>query len=142
MEDWIRLFALGQDFDVDEFLRRTRLEPAQVWRRGEPRGCFGAVNPTSGVAFKLGDARAIPFPSQAQIAIDFVSANRSELAALGRFPGVTFFTLGLQKSIEVRDELSGFAMPVPRELMDSLLAIGCELTHYVALDHPVREDGP
>jgi len=140
MDNWIRLYALGDDFNVDAFLATTSMPANLIWRRGEPKGGGGAFYPTSGVAFNLGDAKATPFPEQESIALAFLKTNRGELKALGQFPGVTHFTLGLQYSREFHGNFLGFCMCASPLLMWHLLDVGCTLSHYVWLERTDVED--
>lgn len=132
-----RLFALGEAFDLDAFLSTTTLHPDYVWRRGEQRRYACGVdsrNPTSGVEFVLGDGQQIPLSEQDRIAIDYLSANREELKALAKFPGVTAFMLGLQFDFELAVGTIAFTMGLSALLMRHLLDVGVEPVFFVTLD--------
>jgi hypothetical protein len=98
------LFALGEDFDVDAYLRATPLSFDSVWRRQE-----GGL-PTSGVGMLLGNGAEIPLMDQQRLAIQFLASNRDALRELARFHGITSFTLGLQYNIKLTAGLLGFCM--------------------------------
>ena len=140
MENCFRVFALGEEFDVDAFISTSQLTPTLIWRRGEPKKPGSrSLYPTSGVAYDLGEGSTIPFLKQEAIALSFLKANRDELKSLGEFPGVTHFTLGLQYSKEARRNLVGFCISASSRLMWHLLDIGCTLTNYVWLEYPDTE---
>jgi len=140
MENWVRVYALGEDFDVDAFMKVCFIAPSLVWRRGEPKGGGASFYPTSGIAFNLGDARTIPFPQQEGIAVAFFKAHRDDLKALGQFPGVTHFTLGLQHSTKFSGESFGCCMWASPWLMWHLLDVGCSLSNYVSAER-IDEEG-
>jgi len=135
-----KVFALGEDFDVDAFKATSSMVPSHIWRRGEPKKGRGSPYPTSGIAFEIGDGQVVPFLKQDDLAIAFLKAHRDQLKALGQFPGVTNFTVGLQYSAEAQRNLVGFSMGVSSLLMWHLLDIGCTLTHYVWLQYADLED--
>ena len=131
-----RIFAHGEAFDIDAFLSTTTLRPDYVWRRGDQRrfACIESRQPTSGIEFVLGDGQQIPFCEQDRIAIEYLSANREELKALARFPGVTAFMLGLQYDFELRAGTIAFTMRLSELLMRHVLDVGIEPVFYVTLD--------
>jgi len=133
-----RIFAHGEAFDVDAFLATTTLRPDYLWRRGDQRryACVESKHPTSGVEFFLGDGRTVPFVDQEQIAITYIQANRDELQALARYPGVQTFILGLQYICELDESLIGFCIGPSRRLMRHSLDVGIEPNYYVGLNRP------
>lgn len=135
MDNFFKVFALGDDFDVDAFVATSSMVPSCIWRRGEPRRGGRTFYPNSGVAYEIADGYSIPFPQQENIAIAFLKANRDSLRALGQFPGVTHFTLGLQYSADAQRNLVGFAIGASPTLMWHLLDIGLCLTNYVWLQY-------
>lgn len=92
-----RIFAHGVEFDPDAYLASAPLKFDGLWRKGES----GRDHPKSSGVFKiLGDGFAVPIPEQERIAIEYLSANREVLKALGQHPQVTTFVLGLQYHID------------------------------------------
>jgi hypothetical protein len=140
-----RLFAHGEEFDVDAFLASTTLRPDHVWRRGDQRryACVESRHPTSGVEFVLGDGRTVPFLEQDTIAVAYLELHRDELRTLARFPGVTTFNLGLQYRAAFESNAIGFCLGPSAQLMWHCLDVGCEPVYYVTLDRlpePETED--
>jgi hypothetical protein len=87
------LFAHGDEFDVNAYLKSVSLDFDNVWHRHE------GGRPTSGVGKRLGDGAVIPLDEQQRVAIEYISSNRDSLRLLANFPGVTTFILGLQYNI-------------------------------------------
>jgi hypothetical protein len=131
-----RLFAHGEEFDVDAFLASTSLRPDYVWRRGDQRryACVESSHPTSGVEFVLGDGLTTPLPEQEASAIAYLEAHRDDLRALASSPGVDTFILGLQYRTALKSNVIGFALGLSAQLMSHCLDVGCEPVHYVTLD--------
>jgi hypothetical protein len=121
-----RLFAHGDDFDPDAYLASTSLKFDGVWHKGQ----FARDHPkTSGVFQVLGDAEKVSLSEQEAIAIEYLSANRKELEALARYPGVTTLILGLVYHIELDSD--GCAIGPSARLMRHALDIGIEPVFYV-----------
>ncbi|GAA4007353.1 hypothetical protein GCM10022631_19010 [Deinococcus rubellus] len=90
------LRAVGAEFEVDAFLRRSRFSPMKVWRRGEKLSSRrGDAEP--GQELKHGQsgfaalASAAPFRQPAQQASDaelFLKRHEAALSALADCPGV------------------------------------------------------
>jgi hypothetical protein len=140
MDNCFKIFALGEDFDVATYQDKSTMAVSRIWRRGEPKGGRGSPYPTSGVEYEIGEGNALSFFEQERLAIEFIKAHRDELSALGQFPGVTHFTLGLQYSNVAQGNLVGFALAVSPCLMWHLLDIRCSLTNYVWLQYPDAEE--
>jgi hypothetical protein len=131
-----RLFAHGAAFDVDAFLGATTLRPDYVWRRGDQRryACVESRHPTGGVEFVLGDGLTVPLPEQERIALAYLRAHPDELRALGQFPGVDTFILGLQYHMKLGGGVAGFSLGPSPSLMWHCLDIGVRPVYYVTLD--------
>ena len=142
MDNSFSFFALGEEFDVDAFLASSSMVPSRIWRRGEPKrySCIGSPYPNSGLTYEVADGHSVPFLQQEGLAISFLKAYRDELKALGQFPGVSRFTLGLHYSTEARRNLVGFSIGASPLLMWHLLDVGCSLTNYVWLQHDDPEN--
>jgi hypothetical protein len=140
MDNYFKVFALGENFDVDAFVAASSLVPTTVWRRGEPKGGRGSPYPSSGVVYDIGDGNSVPFLQQEDIAIEFLQKHRDELKALSQFPGVTHLTLGLHYTKRAERNLVGFSLSASQLLMWHLLDIGCHLTNYIWLEYPEPDD--
>jgi hypothetical protein len=137
------LFAHGDDFDADGFLKATSLTFEKVWRRGEPKYPGGDVlHETSGVEKVLGDGRIIHLPEQERIACEFLKANQDSLRELACWPGAKHRILGLQRHVELSPGIGGFCMGPPSGLMAVCLDVGFRPTYYVTLDHVDRSRYP
>jgi hypothetical protein len=85
------LRVAGRDFDVDAYLRRGRLDPVAVYRRGEPKFKTkprGAKVRCSGCNILVSDRDFSDFPGQLREAVAFLKRNGSAVRALRRRPGV------------------------------------------------------
>jgi hypothetical protein len=122
------LFAHGAAFDVDAYLLRTELPVSRVWRRGS--GHYK----TSGIAMTLGDGHSVPVPEQERLAIEFFSAHRDALIALGREPGIDAFVLRLHLRMRLQEGLVGFSVGPSISLMRHALDVGVEPLYFVALE--------
>jgi hypothetical protein len=127
---YFELFALGEEFDVDAYLRTAPLAFDNVWRRQE------GGRPTSGIGLRLGDGAELSLMDQQKLAVQFLATNRDALRELAQHPGVTTFTLGLQYNIELTEGLLGFCMSPTAKLMYQALDIGLRPTFYVVLKRP------
>jgi hypothetical protein len=137
-----RLFAHGLAFDLDAFLVSTALRPDYIWRRGDQRryACVDSRYASSGVEFALGDGLTITLLHQERVAVAFLTAHRDALRALGRFPGMDTFILGLQYRTAFASNVVGFCLAPSAPLIGHCLDVGCEPVYYVTLDR-VPEPG-
>lgn len=136
----LRVFAHGERFDVDAYLRTEgALAPSRVWRRGEDDARPEQIHPrSSGLDIFLCEGRPPPLPEQQRIAIAWLSAQRDAIAALVRFPGVETSILALHYSIEVGPGLGGFSLAAARKLSRLALEVGIDPTFYVWLEPAVE----
>jgi hypothetical protein len=126
------IYALGQDFDVDAYRTHSAMSPSRIWYRGQPKStCTDIVFPTSGIHYDIGDGRRVPYPEQEDLAIDFLAQHQDELKRLGKFPGVSYFNLGLELHRQMPCNPVGFTVSSSPRLMRHALEIGCRVTHYV-----------
>jgi hypothetical protein len=130
-----RIFAHGDDFDVDSYLTTSTLHPDHV-RRRRPQGLR-----TTGVAFALGDGLSLRIFDQEKIAIAYLKEHKNELLALARHSGVETFILGLQYVCRVAKPHDGFCLSHSVELLWHALEIGVRPVFYVTLDR-TQEDSP
>jgi hypothetical protein len=129
------LRASGVDFDVDGFLKESRLAPCAVHRRGEP--VFPASQPTgrlherSRVHVAVSEAAFEEFSRQVEDAITFLGVKREEVRRLMNFPGVEAVVLDF--GVSRRDVLLECYF-LPPELIQRAgeLGLGVELSQYPA----------
>ncbi|MGA2257828.1 MAG: hypothetical protein ABSG53_24460 [Thermoguttaceae bacterium] len=136
MSNHFTIFAHGDNFDVDAYLKGTSLEFDHIWHRGDPRGCPEFIqdrHSTSGVEKVLGDGRGLDIREQDRIATSFLEKHEQALTELSRFPGVDYFILGLHYRIDLPPELRGFCMSASARLMHFALRTGIEQIFYVEL---------
>lgn len=141
--NFFTLFAHGENFDVDTYLKCAPLAFDKVWRRGDLRGRLEFIqdmHPTSGVEKFLGRGWELSTDEQDLIARDFLEANEESLRLLAQFPGVEVFILGLQCRIELTPGLRSFCMSASPSLMCLSARIGIVLTFYVDLDRKGLEE--
>ena len=138
-----RLFAHGEEFDVDAFLASTTLRPDRVWRRGDRRDALlpASLHPTSGVVFELGDDKTIPFNEQERVALAYIEAHRDGLRELARLPGVDTFILRLVYRAEFERSILGFCIGPSLPLMWRCLDIGCVPDYLIWLERWPDTDG-
>ena len=135
--NYFTLFAHGDEFDVDAYLKTTSLKFDKVWRRGDLRGHPDFIqnkHPTSGIEKELGPGRDLSMIDQDRIARDFLEANESELKALATFPRVDTFILGLHHHIDLTPSLRGFCLSASARLAYFAVRIGITPTFYVDLE--------
>ena len=126
-----RVFAHGQSFNPDEYLKTAPIEFDGVWHKGEE----GRDHPKSSGVYKvLGDGQKLTILQQQEIATKFLKDNRDALRALAQHPEITTFVLGLQYHIELDESIIGFCMSPSNLLMNHALDIGIRITFYVTLD--------
>ena len=131
--DEFRFFALGESFDVGEFLAKCPLEPSYVWRKGEKKrySCIGTPYPTSGLEFRIGNGDKYSFHDQQGLAVAFIEMHRDVLSALSAFPGVTHSTLGLEYPVRLEENVVCFSMNTSTRLMRLLVEDRDALKVYV-----------
>ena len=136
MKNFFTLFAHGDTFDVDEYLKTTSLEFDHVWHRGDQKryACVEAPHETSGVEVVLGNGHVLTLREQQRIAVEFLSNHCDQLRNLARFPGVGTFILGFHYEVELDDSLLGFCLSPTVQLMRHALDVGIEPTFYIVLD--------
>lgn len=134
--NYFSIFAHGERFDPDAFLKTSALRPDRIWRRGDlrPCACVESRHETSGVEFTLGDGWAVPFHKQEEAAISYLHAHQAELRALGKFPGVETFILGFEYVCKLNEGVLGMCMGPSAHLMSQALDIGLRPTYYVSFD--------
>ena len=85
------LRASGKQFDVDAFLKKSKLDPCAVYRRGEPkskRKPKGKKSTHSGINVPVSNASFDNLKRQIKDATKFLLENKSEIRKLTKFKGV------------------------------------------------------
>ena len=121
---------------MDAYLASTPLLLDGHWHKGESSETHPA---SSGVYKVLGDGRELADYEQCRRAVEYIEAHRDDLRTLGNYPGVTTFNLGVQRRVELDDNITGFCTGPSRMLMWHALDVGLGLTFYVTLD---RQETP
>jgi hypothetical protein len=119
------IFALGEQFDVDNFLATSPLAPTFVWKR------LGN-GPTNGLEIVLGEGAATPMCKQEEVATAFLLEHREALRELARFPGVEAVNLGLQYLLTI--DATGCCLGPPAELMLAALNALVMPRYYVTVE--------
>ncbi len=131
------LRASGRDFDVDEFLAKSSLEPCEVWRRGQSRRKSRPPSQTSGFNLVVSEAPGEDFRAQVKESIAFLAAYHDELARLRDVLGIEHSILDF--GVILPDDLVfGQSNIFPAELvrLAGELGLGIELSLYP----PVRDE--
>jgi hypothetical protein len=136
MMNHFEILAHGESLDVDALLRSISLHPVEVWRRRDEKlaGPHRRRMATSGISVRLSHDEELAFEEQDRIAIEYLEQNRAALTALGRFPGVKYFFLGLAFGIEVDASIVGTCVSISPRLMRIAGEIGMEVTIYIDLE--------
>ncbi|TSA85866.1 hypothetical protein FNU79_08760 [Deinococcus detaillensis] len=136
------LRAVGAEFEVDAFLRRSRFSPLKVWRRGDRVSAksadeTGAASPKHGQSGFAALASAASFRKTAQQVSDatfFLRRHEAALSALADCPGVEAILLDF--GIEdcplhwKKDETQTSYFPPELLVLMAKLRIGLVVTRY------------
>lgn len=126
------LRVIGTAFDVDAYLRDSRLVAAPVFRRGEPRlpgQSDGPKRGASGFNIAVSDAGVNDLVAQVRDALRFLGEYEDDLRRLGSYPGVEEMCLDF--AIRRRDVVAQSDL-FPAELLWHAGALDIDLvvTHY------------
>ena len=135
-ENFFRIGANGETFDVDGYAKTSALPISCIVRRGEQNLDAGTVAELNYLEIDLGDGADLDIAEQQAIAVDFLTANEGPLRELGAAPGITSFYLGLQET--VYPDSAGSVMDVSPALMEIALKIGMQLTIWACLNRKPR----
>jgi hypothetical protein len=126
----------GANFNVDEFLAKSTLQPLIVARRGQAQYPNGPVPDTSGFHVAVSDANFSQLQVQIEDAIRFLERNQNELARLAASPGIE--KLSLDFGIEERS-VAAQTERFPPNLLRAVGALGIwlEFTLYPRHDSSV-----
>jgi hypothetical protein len=130
------LRAYGASFDVDAFLKDSRLSPSRVWRIGEPSSRSGASpNRSSGLTVAVSEAEMSNLSHQIQETVAFLQSHVDELARLVAFAGVD--EIGIDFAVSWRDDVVTQTDSLSAELVGlaGRLGLGIDISHY-PVSHP------
>ena len=130
------LRAVGTTFQVDRFLKRNRLVPCAVFRKGEPRSRAGTgkdrKHKTSGMSIVVAESDTLTM--QIRCAIAFLKRYKRELIRLRRSRGVEAVCLDF--GIACDSDRVAYFDSLPPELLRlaGQLDIGIELSRYITAE--------
>jgi hypothetical protein len=81
---------VGKNLDVDKLMAKSKLKPAAVFRKGEPKiktNPKSKKNEVSGIAIDVSDAGFDDLDAQVQDAIKFLGKNKNEIKKFVRLAG-------------------------------------------------------
>jgi hypothetical protein len=118
------LRASGKHFDVDTFLKKSKLKPCLVYHRGEPKSQVKPKKykwPDSGINVPVGNASFENYRRQIRDAIQFLIKNKTEIKKLSKFPGVESVALDFPTSHDRNKFIQDYFIPT------ELIALSCQL---------------
>jgi hypothetical protein len=128
------LQVVGKNFDVDQFLKLSKLKADIVFHRGEQRGRRRKPHPVSGFSIQINNTRKFgDLAPQIPMALKFLRWEHKRLKNIGRFPGVTVAHL-VFPCVRERDEYG--VERFPSELL--ALAGECGLSLVLSFYPPDR----
>jgi hypothetical protein len=131
------LRAAGEAFDVDSFLRQTKLPVSNVVRRGDPKPSFRESGERtqirSCVGITVSSATFESFGQQIEDAINFLDAFRDDIRVLQTFAGVERITLdfGVSRRNSV---VETHRFPAALIRLVAAFNLGIDLSVYPPLD--------
>lgn len=132
--NYFKIFAHGDDFDVDAYATTATIGFDRVRHKGEQHYT------TNGIEKLLGDGQQLSCHDQDRIATHFLEEHESELTTLAKVPGVDTFILQLQYRTDVKPILRGFWMSFSARLMYFALKAGVDPMFFVDLGRPDGRD--
>ena len=126
------LRAIGTAFDVDAYLKSSRLVASIVFRRGEPRTPGQPEGPrrtASGLNVAVSDANVDDLAAQVRDALRFLREHEDDLRRLGSCPGMEEVCLDF--ALRRRDVVAQSDL-FPADLLWQAGALDIDLvvTHY------------
>jgi hypothetical protein len=127
------LRAAGKHFDVDTFLRKSKLQPCLVYHRGEPKS---HANPkkykwtVSGINVPVSNASFKNFRRQVRDAIQFLIINKAEIRKLFKFDGVEGVELDFPTSHDSDKFLQEYFFPTELIALASQLGLELRISEY------------
>jgi hypothetical protein len=132
------LRASGKHFDVDNFLKKSKLQPCAIFRRGEPKfknKPKGKKRTSSGLNIPVSNAAMTNFRRQVKDAIQFISKNKKEIGKLIKAKGIEGVELDFGTSRDEKTFVQEFSFPVELTALASSLGLEVRLSSY-----PVSDD--
>jgi hypothetical protein len=126
------LRVIGTAFDVDAYLKDSRLVASVVFRRGEPRVTGQPEGPwraASGFNVAVSDATVNDLAAQVRDALRFLREHEDDLRRLASYPGMEEMCLDF--AVQRRDVIAQSDL-FPAELLWQAGALDIDLvvTHY------------
>jgi len=123
----------GKNFNVDKFLKQTKLKYCAIYRMGEPRSKFkpdGKKNEKSGINIAVSDADFYQLDKQISGTIKFLIKHQKELKKLLKYPGVSPIS-ELDFGVAIRDvAIQSDYLPPKLIALAGRLGLGCRMTLY------------
>jgi len=126
----------GDDLEIDALMKKLKMEPYRLWRKGEPRywkNPEGKKSDCSGACFDASEAEMTEFPVQVEDAINFLKRNQKDIEAIVAFPGVEEAALDFGIALK-RDTLNCDYLPTELLRLAGNLNVAIELSHYAPCD--------
>ena len=130
------LRATGAEFDVDQFLATSSLEPCAVFRRGAPRRLSktrGSCFERSGLKVAVSEGTWSGIEKQTADAERFLAGHRMEVERLVATAGVTDIALDFPVSLRIGENevmVQSDRFPVSLVRIAGTLGVALELTIY------------
>lgn len=119
------LHAVGDFFDVDEYLSQYNIDHDSVWHKGKNNYS------NSGFVKYLGNEFMLNVCEQEAIAIEYVRLNQEALKAVVNWQGVRAVILGISPEIELRKNIVSVCLSFSPELVSLAGEVGLRLAFYV-----------
>jgi len=127
------LRVAGKHFDVDAFIKKSKLEPCNVYHRGEPAL---RTKPRkykcsqSGFTVSVSNASWKNFRRQIGDAIQFLTKNKAEISRLKKFAGVEAVVLDFPTFYNEKKLMQAYDFPVELIALAYQLRIGLWISEY------------
>ena len=127
------LNILGENFDVDDFLLKTKLVPYKIFHKDSPRYQTkpeGKKNTNSGCSIEISKAEFSDFDGQVKDVIDYLNKHNKDLQILSTTPEIQFATLNFGVDYDINKFVQSHYLPP--ELLKTVadLCISVELSIY------------
>jgi hypothetical protein len=128
------LRAYGKHFDVDTYMKKSKLQPCLIYHRGEHK--LKKTNPKkykwpdSGINVPVSNASFENFRRQVKDAIKFLIKNKSEIKKLTNFKGVEGVQLDFPVSHDQEKYIQEYFFPAELIVLASALSLGLGISEY------------
>ena len=136
------LRANGKNFDVDKFLKKSKLQPCAVFRRGEPKFSNkpkGKKRTSSGLNISVSNASLTNFRRQVKDAIQFIDKNKKEIKKLIQTKEIEGVELDFGTSRDEHTFVQEFAFPVELIARAGNLGLEIRLSSYPVADDKKKQ---